>query len=65
MNESHIVCNLILKAIYMQIVANYCESLTLDSYIKSWMSEGEAVDIPGGSLCTAPVAQHPITLILF
>ena len=49
MNESHIVCNLILKAIYMQIVANYCESLTLDSYIKSWMSEGEAVFQAGHS----------------
>lgn len=43
MNESRVVCNLILNAIYMQIVANYCESLTLDSCIKSWMSEAEAV----------------------
>ena len=43
MNEIHVVCNLILNAIYMQIVANYCESLTLDSRIKRWMSEVAAV----------------------
>lgn len=43
MNENRVVCNLILNAIYMQIVANYCESLTLDSCIKSWMSEAVAV----------------------
>ena len=43
MNENRVVCNLILNAIYMQIVANYCEFLTLDSCIKSWMSEAVAV----------------------